>query len=276
MPAANTGGIQWGDVATWVASVGTVLAVVVALIQVARERRARQADEAQDRADRHLAHARLISAWLGPAEAVPAEQRVDYTDTTADWKYNYRTPIYIHNSSAEPIYEVVPGIVFIQGGGGPRTLEDMLSSREQGRRTASELMAQGVDGAESMLSAWQGTPITTVGIVPPGTWRVWIQGKGWTRALSGRGGADVAFVDRAGASWARRAMGQLEELPTRPLEHFGKHGLYGPYEFQMPESTAGISRAEPEESGQAGQRRRKQTPKRMPRPRRPRRMPRSD
>ena len=64
-----------------------------------------------------------------------------------------------------------------------------------------------------------------------------VQGKGWTRILSGRGGVDVAFVDRGGANWVRRAMGRLEELPERPLEHFGHHGLFGPYEFQTPERT---------------------------------------
>lgn len=271
MPAANTGGVQWGDVATWVASVGTVLAVVVALIQVARERRARLAAEARDRADRHLAHARLISAWLGPAEAVPAEQHVNYGAGDADWMYNYRTPIYIHNSSAEPIYEVVTGIVFIQGAGAPRALEDMLSFRQRRRSESAELVAKGVEGAEGELRAFQRDPITTVGIVPPGTWRVWIGGKGWTSILSGRGGVDVAFVDRAGVSWVRRAMGQLDELSARPLEHFGKHGLYGPYQFQTPEDATGIRRVDSGESGQAGQRSRQQIPRRLRQT--PKRMP---
>ena len=64
--------------------------------------------------------------------------------------------------------------------------------------------------------------------------------------MSGRGGVDVAFVDRAGVSWARRAMGPLDELPMRPLEHFGKHGLFGPHEFQVPESANDSHQMEPD------------------------------
>lgn len=156
-----------------------------------------------------------------------------------DAVYNYRTPIFIHNSSAEPIYEVVTGIVFIQGAGAPRTLEGMLETRSRRREEASK-----IGGA--LQVAWGRGPVATTGIVPPGTWRVWIQGKGWTSVLSGRGCADVAFVDRAGASWVRRAMGPLEELPTRPLEHFGEYGLDGPYDFQEPESANDFHRVEPD------------------------------
>ena len=143
--AAHTGAVQWGDVATWVASVGTVMAVVVALVQVARERRARLKQEVRDRAERHVAHASLISGWLGPAEAVPETQRVNYGDAEMDAEYNYRTPIYIHNSSAEPVYEVVTGIVFIQGAGAPRTLERMLDFRSRRREETVKLAAEGVD-----------------------------------------------------------------------------------------------------------------------------------
>lgn len=228
--------MQWGDVATWVAAVGTVSAVAVALIQVARERSARLAHEAQDRADHHLAHARLISAWMGPAEAVPDAQHVDYGDAEVDAIYNFRTPIYVHNSSAEPIYEIVAGIVFIQGAA-PRTLEGMLSFRQQRREENAELAAEGMD-VEAAQRAFHRDPVTTAGIVPPGTWRLWVRGKGWTSILAGRGGVDVGFVDRAGVSWVRRAMGPLEELPKRPLEYFSQHGLYGPHELQGPERTA--------------------------------------
>ncbi len=230
---AHTGDIQWGDFATWVAAVGTVSAVVVALVQVARERSARLARESHDRDERRLAHARLISAWTGPAEAVPEVERVEYGEVQADAAYNYRTPIYVQNSSAEPIYEVVVGIVFIQGAA-PRTLEGILDLRHHRRKETAEL-ARKVPDVSTEQKAYQGDPATTSGIVPPGTWRLWVRGKGWTSIMAGRGGVDVAFVDRAGASWVRRAMGPLEELPVRPLEHFGQHGLHGPHEFQAPE-----------------------------------------
>jgi hypothetical protein len=227
------GEIQWGDLATWVAAVGTVSAVIVALLQVARERRARLSRESGDRTDRHLAHARLISAWAGTAEPLPATERFEYGDADSDQAFNYRTPIYIQNSSAEPIYEVVAGIVFIQGAA-PRTLEGILDMRHQRHEQTSDLAAEGVDVLREQ-TAFQRDPVTTSGIVPPGTWRVWIAGKGWTSIMAGRRGVDVAFVDRAGVSWIRRAMGPLEELPRRPLEHFSQYGLHGPHEFQTAE-----------------------------------------
>jgi hypothetical protein len=116
--------------------------VVVALVQVARERRARQNEENRGRTDRHLAHARLISAWLGRPEAVPKARHANYSDLEMDAIYNYRTPIFIHNSSAEPIYEVVTGIVFIQGAGGaPRTLEGMLEMRNRRRKESLDMGA---------------------------------------------------------------------------------------------------------------------------------------
>lgn len=229
----HAGDIQWGDFATWVAAVGTVSAVVVALVQVARERSTRLSREARDRNERHLAHARLISAWTGPAEAVPQTERVDYGDDEADAAYHYRTPVYVQNSSAEPIYEVVVGIVFIQGAA-PRTLEGILDLHHQRHEQTAELTRKGADVATGQ-NAFRGDPATTSGIVPPGTWRLWVSGKGWTSIMAGRGGVDIAFVDRAGVSWVRRAMGPLDELPTRPLEHFGQHGLHGPHEFQVPE-----------------------------------------
>lgn len=232
---AHAGDVQWGDVATWVAAVGTVSAVVVALVQVARERSARLTHEAQDRTERHFAHARLISAWTGPAEAIPEAQRIEHSDAELDRAVNYRTPIYVHNSSAEPVYEVVAGIVFIQGAA-PRTLEEILELRQQRRQQTAELASKGMD-VSTEQRAFQRDPVTTTGIVPPGTWRVWVRGKGWTSILSGRGGVDVAFVDRAGVSWVRRAMGPLDQLPMRPLEHFGRHGFHGPHEFQAPEHT---------------------------------------
>lgn len=228
--------VEWGDVATWFGAVGTVSAVFVALLQVARERRVRLREEKQDRTDRHLAHARLISAWTAAAEAIKA-QRVEYGgDLGADAAFNHRTPVYVHNSSAEPIYEVVVGLVFIQGAA-PRNLEGILDLRQKQIQSINEAAAKG-EHVPTELKAWYHGPVTTIGIVPPGTWRVWIPGAGWTSILSGRGGVDLAFVDRAGVSWVRRAMGPLEELPRRPLEYFANHGFHGPYDFQAPEQTS--------------------------------------
>ncbi len=49
--------------------------------------------------------------------------------------------------------------------------------------------------------------------------------------LSGGLGVDIAFADREGISWNRRASGELEELDKSSLEHFQDFGLHGPYGF---------------------------------------------
>jgi hypothetical protein len=125
-----------------------------------------------------------------------------------------RTAFYLANNSSEPVYSVVVGLVFVQGTG-PRTLEAMidLNHRQYNRRG----------------------PVTTVSILPGGLYRVWIEGVGWHRILSGRAGVDIAFTDRAGAHWLRRATGQLDELPEPPLEYFQAWNFYGPHDFQTPE-----------------------------------------
>jgi len=79
------------------------------------------------------------------------------------------------------------------------------------------------------------SPVTTVSILPGGTHRVWIRGTGWTAAMGGRPGAEVAFTDRAGTSWIRRATGELEELDGEPFTYFTRYGLYGPYDLQTPQ-----------------------------------------
>jgi hypothetical protein len=78
-------------------------------------------------------------------------------------------------------------------------------------------------------------PVTTASILPPGRHRVWVGGIGWGRGMGGRPGAEVAFTDRAGRHWIRRATGRLEEIPKEPFEYFKEWGLFGPYDLQNPE-----------------------------------------
>jgi hypothetical protein len=118
------------------------------------------------------------------------------------------------NGSDEPVYTLVVGIVFIQGAG-PRTIEEMLELRQQ--------------------SPDQLVPVTTASILPKGAFQVWIAGVGWSSIMAGRSGADVAFTDRAGTHWIRRALGKLEELAEDPFTYFQRWEMYGPYELQTPE-----------------------------------------
>jgi hypothetical protein len=210
-----------GDVPTWVAAIGTVGALIAALVQIGAERRHRHESEAAAAEERRLSQARLVSAILGPEEGEPHSA------------YKGRTAVYLINGSDEPVYKIVVGIVFIQGAG-PRSIEEMLKLRYASQPP-------------------QPAPVMTSGILPPGDSRVWIGGTGWSAILSGRSGAEVAFTDRSGGNWIRRATGTLEELPEDPLTYFSRFGMYGPHEFQVPEHFPSPSRGKPGEPGTSGQ-----------------------
>jgi hypothetical protein len=199
--------LNYGDVPTWVASVGTVAAFGVALFQINTERTRRHETEQQDRYERHRAHATLISAMPGPTEP-----------GSGDDQLSGRTGIDCMNASAEPVYNVVVGIVFTQGAA-PHTTEEMMKLRLGGEE-------------------FESVPATTLSILPPGRCRAWVAGTGWTGVMGGRAGAEIAFTDRAGAHWIRRASGALDELPADPLTYFQQYNFFGPYELQTPEVIA--------------------------------------
>jgi hypothetical protein len=198
------GGLSWNlGVPTWLAAIGTVAAFVVAFVQINTERKRRHQTEAREAEERHFAQARLVSAMPGPEERDP-------DSVTAG-----RSAVDCINGSQEPVYNVVVAIVFIQGAA-PHTTEDMLRLR----------------GAPQGGTA----PVTTLSILPPGRSRAWIRGTHWTAAMAGRPGAEIAFTDRAGAHWIRRAIGgRLEELPVDPLDYFARYGFHGPHDLQTPE-----------------------------------------
>ena len=216
-PVRHAKRVNFGDVPTWVAAIGTVGALVAALTQINTERKRRHAEETKDRAERRLAQARLVAAFLGSEET---RGRPEPGDSDRSMRRpGGRTPIYLVNGSAEPAYQPVIGLVAIQGAA-PRTMEQWLDTRR------NRLNAEG---------AYRPVPITTASILPPGKSVVWIQGTGWSAHLSGRSSAEVAFTDRAGVHWIRRADGQLEELSDGPLKYFGDRGLSAPFELQTPE-----------------------------------------
>jgi hypothetical protein len=199
--------VNWGDVPTWVAAVGTVGTLAAALAQIKNERDRRLAADAQLRAERHVGQARLVAAYMGEEEK-PARPPENADDDQG------RTALYLANNSPEPVYSVAVGMVFVQGAG-PHSLEDMLE------------LNQGQYGRRG--------PVTTVAILPGGLYRVWIPGTGWHRILSGRAGVEIAFSDAAGAHWLRRADGRLDELEQSPLEHLAHWQFHGPHDFQTPE-----------------------------------------
>jgi hypothetical protein len=195
--------INFGDVPTWVAAVGTVGTLGAALLQIGSERSRRLSQEAADREERRRDQARLIAGWVGPI--------VQETEEAGS-----RTWIILSNGSPEPVYSVYAAIVFIQGAA-PHTGEEWHRLREQ--------VQEGGEDPEYRST-------TTASILPPGRWRVCVPQAAWGIS-GGRIGAEVAFTDRASIHWVRRATGALEELATPPYDHFG---LTGPYELQTPEA----------------------------------------
>jgi hypothetical protein len=201
--------INFGDFPTWVASIGTVGALGAALYQINSERNRRIAQESRDRDERHRAQARLVSAWIGKTRGGPAS-----SDNSR------QISLELINGSPEPIYGLVAGAVFIQGRSGPNSLEAWFEVKKK---------------TESQEHEQLPTPTAILSILPPGRWRIWVQDTGEVLG-GGRRGAELAFTDRAGAHWVRRAKGDLAGLPSAPFEYLEKSGMYGPpYDFQVPE-----------------------------------------
>ncbi len=185
-----------GDFPTWIASVGTVGALVAALWQIRNERQRRIAKETQTRRDERRSHARHVAAWVETSAA----------DTSP-----IRARISLINSSLEPVYCVFVGAVYIQGAA-PETIEKWLKLKSIGP-----------------------APVAMVSILPPGKWAVVVRHHP-SSPMQGRLGAEVAFSDRSGVHWIRRVMGQLEELPANPIEYFSPLGLNPPYDWVTPEA----------------------------------------
>lgn len=199
-------GINLGSIPTWVAGVGTVGTLSAALVQIRGERKRRLMQEMAATKSLKESQAQLIAAWAGRPETP------EIRDPDASKEYQGRTPINLINSSNSPVYSLVASIVFIQGAAHKTTEELLTHSRNELR------------------------PITTIAILPPGVWRIWIPGSHWSGIPGGRSGAELAFTDRAGFHWIRRATGVLEEIFEPPFHYFQKWGLYGPHALQVPES----------------------------------------
>jgi hypothetical protein len=76
-------GPQWGNVAEWIAAIGTVGALWYALVQFGQHRRAR-----------HIEQARLVSAWIRSIREPDVPLSSDQTEIT----------LVLRNGSPEPIY----------------------------------------------------------------------------------------------------------------------------------------------------------------------------
>lgn len=182
--------------AAWVAAIGTWVAAIGTVGTLIALILQRRSDKRQARTETRLEQARRISALVGPEEGTQSSGR---------------TPFFLLNRSEEPVYNLVATIVMVQGAA-PHRGEDW--AKEQVRPV----------------------PQTTISVLPPGKWRIWINGGRWAGTMALRASAEVAFTDRAGVHWIRRGTGELEELSKAPFEYFKEFGLYGPYDLVTPES----------------------------------------
>jgi hypothetical protein len=172
--------VHWGDVATWVASVGTVAAVSTALWQVWSQRRKE-----------------LRNAFHEQAESISAWYSGDYRIETTSGLVVDGVAINLSNGSLQLVYEVVVFLVFVQGAA-PRT----------GEEWAVEHLAEKRRGAHVVLAS-----------VPPGLSSVKVRWTG-DSVRQGRFGAEIGFTDRKGTHWIRRATGELIQIPSTAIEHY--------------------------------------------------------
>jgi hypothetical protein len=159
---------------TALAAVGTVGAFVAAFWQIWVERSARQRSERE-------AQALRVSAWWAGENAT------------------------VLNASTTPVYRLVVWLVTFQGGGGPRTGEEIVKGF-----------------AGDLLPA-------TVSVLPPGRYSVPLPP--FEGGMSMKPAVELGFTDAAGRHWIRRGDGRLERIRLEPALYYGI-GL--PQDWAMP------------------------------------------
>jgi hypothetical protein len=145
-----------------------------------------EAERRRRRVDEHVWQARRVSGWPG------AEVDRDASEPSRGRDQE----IVLENGSGEPVWRAVVTLVMIQGAAW---------------RTGEELQA---NYPPNLVPSFQ----RTMGLIPPGRSRIWVDGN-W-HAMQLRAGVEVAFTDRAGVHWVRRANGNLEELNEAAFDHY--------------------------------------------------------
>ena len=182
-----------GAIGTAVAALGTVGTLIAALVQIGSERKRRLEDADKDRAERSL-------------RPSTADFRCACGHRSAG-----RTPC--HESSPR-----APCKQFLRTCGTGSWLAPCLF-KELAPATLEEMVAHFAKKPSGP------GPFTTVSILPSGLFEVSIPYAGGV--MAGRLAIEVAFTDRDGHFWIRRATGQLQELQQEPFDHFRQLGLWG-------------------------------------------------
>lgn len=110
------------------------------------------------------------------------------------------------NTSDQPVYDVILTLVGLQG-------------------TSAKI------GEEYEPNDWQ--PRRHFGVLPPGKFEANF-GIGWGH-LGFRPGGEIAFTDRNGKHWLRRAGGALRSIPVDARQYYK---MQGPYPYETPDAAS--------------------------------------
>lgn len=194
----NMSAVQWGTVATWVAGVGTVVAVSLALWEARGERKERLRRELRQQAVR-------ISAWFVGMHKEPHDEDPRHEDPRRDARLppelrGRAADVELLNNSEDPVTDV---LVFLS----------RVSYKVQ--------------------RWWDQEPEyrVMIGVLPPGRWTISVPKSGGAIVNVKLGGSPamsrvmviISFTDSAGNHWARGARSELRQLPAAAIEYWKVH-----------------------------------------------------
>jgi hypothetical protein len=185
--------VVWGDVATWVAGIATVLTLFFGVFQWFKLRRQTIIDKQVQLEQERRAQARRVFAWLDGAVGSGV--------------------VRVGNTSDEPVYNVVVYMVFMDG--------DKPGTGEE----AQYFLEETLRGLESIVQ-FTGNLIENAAVHPTKQFRAIIQllphGTHWIalQVQQDNPGVEIAFTDGAGHHWIRRVTGELIEIEQNALEHY--------------------------------------------------------
>jgi hypothetical protein len=188
--------IDWGNVATWLAGIATVLTLWFGIYQWATLRRDAQSERSLKLQYEHIAQASCIFAWIDADHIV------------------------VGNSSTEPVYAVVVHYVYMDGRD-PGTAEETEARIRQIVEQPGPIGATAREAARSPISQYR----AVIQTLPPGNYLV---AKAPPMASAG---VEIAFTDRANTCWVRRVTGEL--VDTRDSSAVDYYAIQPPVEYDQ-------------------------------------------
>ena len=201
--------VDWGNLATWVAGIATVLTLWFGIYQWATLRRDALNERSLKLQYEKIAQARRIFAWL-----------------LLDPRSGHARGIGIGNSSAEPVYAVVVHYVYMDGhhpGSGEETEWRIRQTMHEGppeiRKAIQEAAVPPIQQFRAVVQT-----------LPPGNY--WVV----KPQQMDNPGLEIAFTDGAGLHWVRRVTGELAERDTGAVDF---HNIEPPVKYDLLNTYAG-------------------------------------